>query len=92
MTPGPGLLPSLATRLGHPDHRRTRPDHRDLSREIEQFERDAYVAVRGAVDPDVSAAEPGGGRPGWGAEYWLARRRDGDPRYLRAFERVFDNA
>jgi hypothetical protein len=28
----------------------------------------------------------------WGAEYWLARQRDGDPRYLRAFERVLDNA
>jgi hypothetical protein len=26
------------------------------SREIEQFERDGYVAVRGAVDPDVTAA------------------------------------
>jgi hypothetical protein len=25
------------------------------SREIEQFERDGYVAVRGAVDPDVAA-------------------------------------
>jgi hypothetical protein len=24
----------------------------------------------------------------WGAEYWLARERDGDPGYLRAFERV----
>ena len=24
----------------------------------------------------------------WGAEYWLARRRDGDPRYLDAFARV----
>ena len=24
----------------------------------------------------------------WGAEYWLARERDGDPSYLRAFERV----
>ena len=24
----------------------------------------------------------------WGAEYWLLRDRDGDPRYLRAFERV----
>jgi len=24
----------------------------------------------------------------WGAEYWLARQRDGDPGYLRAFERV----
>jgi hypothetical protein len=28
----------------------------------------------------------------WGAEYWLLRRRDGDPRYLRAFERILDNA
>jgi hypothetical protein len=26
------------------------------SREIEQFEQDGYVAVRGAVDPDVTAA------------------------------------
>ncbi len=26
------------------------------SREIEQFERDGYVAVRGAVDPTVTAA------------------------------------
>ncbi|ASW56796.1 hypothetical protein CIK06_25530 [Plantactinospora sp. KBS50] len=24
----------------------------------------------------------------WGAEYWLARERDGDPRYLAAFSRV----
>lgn len=24
----------------------------------------------------------------WGAEYWLARRAQGDPRYMRAFERV----
>jgi hypothetical protein len=24
----------------------------------------------------------------WGAEYWLLRQRQGDPRYLRAFERV----
>jgi hypothetical protein len=24
----------------------------------------------------------------WGAEYWLLRHRDGDPRYLRAFARV----
>lgn len=28
----------------------------------------------------------------WGAEYWLLRQRDGDPRYLRAFTRVLDNA
>jgi hypothetical protein len=26
----------------------------------------------------------------WGAEYWLLRHRDGDPRYLRAFARVLD--
>jgi len=24
----------------------------------------------------------------WGAEYWLRRQRDGDPRYLGAFSRV----
>jgi hypothetical protein len=28
----------------------------------------------------------------WGAEYWLCRERSGDPRYLRAFERVLDDA
>ncbi|HEY4457667.1 MAG TPA: beta-galactosidase [Pseudonocardiaceae bacterium] len=28
----------------------------------------------------------------WGAEYWLLRGRDGDPRYLRAFERVLDES
>ncbi|MGH3124715.1 MAG: beta-galactosidase [Streptosporangiaceae bacterium] len=39
------------------------------------------------------------GRPGvldgylfWGAEYWLARERQGDPRYLRAFARVLEDA
>jgi hypothetical protein len=26
----------------------------------------------------------------WGAEYWLRRARDGDPRYLRAFQRVLE--
>jgi hypothetical protein len=28
----------------------------------------------------------------WGAEYWLLRERQGDPRYLRAFARVLENA
>ncbi|MGH3533327.1 MAG: beta-galactosidase [Pseudonocardiaceae bacterium] len=28
----------------------------------------------------------------WGAEYWLLRQRDGDPRYLRAFTRLLDDA
>jgi hypothetical protein len=28
----------------------------------------------------------------WGAEYWLLRERDGDPRYLGAFRRVLDEA
>lgn len=28
----------------------------------------------------------------WGAEYWLLRDRQGDPRYLRAFVRVLDRA
>ena len=28
----------------------------------------------------------------WGAEYWLARDRDGDPAYLRAFARVLDES
>jgi hypothetical protein len=28
----------------------------------------------------------------WGAEYWLLRERQGDPRYLRAFARVLDRA
>jgi hypothetical protein len=28
----------------------------------------------------------------WGAEYWLLRERDGDPRYLRAFNRVLENS
>ena len=28
----------------------------------------------------------------WGAEYWLARDRDGDPGYLRAFARVLDES
>ena len=28
----------------------------------------------------------------WGAEYWLLRERQGDPRYLRAFSRVLDHA
>jgi hypothetical protein len=28
----------------------------------------------------------------WGAEYWLARDRQGDDGYLRAFERVLDRA
>lgn len=26
----------------------------------------------------------------WGAEYWLARRAQGDPSYLQAFERVLE--
>lgn len=28
----------------------------------------------------------------WGAEYWLLRERDGDPSYLRAFERVLNES
>jgi hypothetical protein len=28
----------------------------------------------------------------WGAECWLRRERDGDTRYLRAFQRVLDEA
>jgi len=28
----------------------------------------------------------------WGAEYWLLRERQGDPRYLRAFARVLERA
>jgi hypothetical protein len=28
----------------------------------------------------------------WGAEYWMLRQHHGDPRYLRAFARVLDNA
>jgi hypothetical protein len=28
----------------------------------------------------------------WGAEYWLARERQGDPSYLRAFARVLESA
>jgi hypothetical protein len=28
----------------------------------------------------------------WGAEYWLRRQRDGDPRYLQAFSRVLEHA
>ncbi len=28
----------------------------------------------------------------WGAEYWLLRHRDGDPRYLRAFARVLEQS
>jgi len=28
----------------------------------------------------------------WGAEYWLLREQQGDPRYLRAFTRVLDRA
>lgn len=28
----------------------------------------------------------------WGAEYWLRRMQDGDPRYLRAFRRVLEDA
>jgi hypothetical protein len=28
----------------------------------------------------------------WGAEYWVLRERCGDPRYLRAFERVLERA
>ena len=28
----------------------------------------------------------------WGAEYWVRRDEDGDPRYLRAFARVLDQA
>ena len=28
----------------------------------------------------------------WGAEYWLARQRAGDPSYLQAFARVLDQA
>jgi hypothetical protein len=33
-----------------------------------------------------------GGYLFWGAEYWLARHRDGDPAYLRAFARVLDES
>jgi hypothetical protein len=28
----------------------------------------------------------------WGAEYWVLRDRDGDSRYLRAFERVLERS
>jgi hypothetical protein len=28
----------------------------------------------------------------WGAEYWLLRERQGDPRYLRAFARVLESS
>jgi hypothetical protein len=28
----------------------------------------------------------------WGAEYWLLRERQGDPRYLRAFARLLESA
>lgn len=28
----------------------------------------------------------------WGAEYWLLRQRDGDPRYVRAFVRVLERS
>jgi hypothetical protein len=28
----------------------------------------------------------------WGAEYWLARERQGDPGYLRAFARVLEQS
>jgi hypothetical protein len=28
----------------------------------------------------------------WGAEYWILRDRSGDPRYLRAVERILENA
>ena len=28
----------------------------------------------------------------WGAEYWLARQRSGDPRYIQAFARILDEA
>ena len=28
----------------------------------------------------------------WGAEYWLARQRSGDPRYIQAFARILDLA
>jgi hypothetical protein len=43
------------------------------SREIEQFERDGYVVVRGAVDPDVTAAC----REGiWEALAWQGVTRD----------------
>jgi hypothetical protein len=28
----------------------------------------------------------------WGAEYWLLRQRNGDPRYLRAFARVLEES
>jgi glycosyl hydrolase family 42 (putative beta-galactosidase) len=33
-----------------------------------------------------------GGYLFWGAEYWLRRKQQGDPTYLRAFERVLDSA
>jgi hypothetical protein len=28
----------------------------------------------------------------WGAEYWLLREQQGDPRYLRAFARILERA
>lgn len=28
----------------------------------------------------------------WGAEYWLRRQRCGDPSYMRAFDRVLEDA
>ena len=28
----------------------------------------------------------------WGAEYWLARQRDGDPSYLQAFARILEQS
>jgi hypothetical protein len=28
----------------------------------------------------------------WGAEYWVRRDLDGDPRYLKAFSRILENA
>ena len=28
----------------------------------------------------------------WGAEYWLRRQQDGDPRYLQAFDRLLTQA
>ena len=28
----------------------------------------------------------------WGAEYWVLRQESGDPRYLRAFERILERA
>jgi hypothetical protein len=28
----------------------------------------------------------------WGADYWVLRAQTGDPRYLRAFDRILERA